>query len=213
MKSIILILLTLFLSMSFTFAQYQKATTEKGQIVILFTDGTWKYEDIKRSDISSQNMNVLSKYTFEQQQFINAWTVQSDNTSEINLNIFKVNPSAKDFLEGCNKNDFFIAPNSEDYFSGGLKVYINRRNLMEPTKSMCIVKIKEFSEKFRRRGSKTVSPQYIKFNQAFIQDCVNKFDFGGSFSTVKDDLNMLGGKVSGGAGRRDFWYIELPQKL
>lgn len=161
-----------------------------------------------------KNENRVSGYSTEQQEFIDTWTGSTENSNNFETGVWKIRPTSQDFARGDWRLDgFFIAPNSEKYFDGGLKVFYNFSKKTEPTKSTCRTRIKEFADKYKRRDSSPSTVQYINYNRAFIQDCVNMFKFGGPLSAVKDDLNLLGGMVSGGAGRRSPWRIELPQKL
>lgn len=158
-----------------------------------------------------------TNYTEDQLAFINSWSADTENKQNIDQGMYKINPTAADLATGdWSLDKYFIAPNSERDFPGGLKVYVNASKKLEPTRSYCRTKIKEFAAKYKRRNSNPSTRQYIETTRTFIQDCVekylknNKFTFGG----LSDELNLLGGMVEGGVeNNNDPWYIRLPRKL
>lgn len=156
--------------------------------------------------------NRIAGYTDEQNEFITAWTADPEVADNIKRQVYKINPTAKDFATGDWKLDtFFIAPNSDKFFQGGLKVYFNLSKKPEPTRSTCKSMIKDFADKYKRKDSNPPTAQYINYTRGFIQDCVNKYKFGGPLSGLNDELKLLGGVTTGGAGRRSPWHIQLPE--
>ena len=62
MKKITTTLLMVLMTMTFAFGQTQNATTENGKKVILFQDGTWKYEEAKKDTTLTTATNDCSQY-------------------------------------------------------------------------------------------------------------------------------------------------------
>lgn len=65
-KKIIGIVLTFLISTSSVFGQSQKATTESGKIVILNSDGTWKYNETLKTIQSNTDINDCSNWILTQ---------------------------------------------------------------------------------------------------------------------------------------------------
>ena len=65
-KKTIGIVLTVLISTSYVFGQSQKATTESGKIVILNSDGTWKYNETLKSIQSNTDINDCSNWILTQ---------------------------------------------------------------------------------------------------------------------------------------------------
>jgi hypothetical protein len=158
-----------------------------------------------------------SAFTDDQQSFINKWKNVPENRRQIDKGVFKLGTeiTGNDFAGGWDKNNFFIAEDSEEFFPNGLKVYINTENLEQPNKEMCKTQIKQFADMFKRSRSRKYDSGQVKLMQMYIQDCVNTFNFGGPLSGVKDDLNVLAGRSSNGALRRQDkdWFIQLPSNF
>lgn len=65
-KKIIEIVLTVLISTSYVFGQSEKATTESGKIVILNSDGTWKYNETLKTIQSNTDINDCSNWILTQ---------------------------------------------------------------------------------------------------------------------------------------------------
>lgn len=65
-KKTIVIVLTVLISTSYVFGQSQKATTESGKIVILNSDGTWKYNETLKTIQSNTDINDCSNWILTQ---------------------------------------------------------------------------------------------------------------------------------------------------
>jgi hypothetical protein len=209
----------------------------------LLNSGVWfKKEDLAKQGISedelSSNWTQHPKYknlykrqgvgpskstgfTSDQKAFVKAWMENPEVADNINRNIFKINPTAEDFASGQWRVDnYFIADNSENYFPAdskgvkGLKVYFNNARVIEDlTRGNCKAKIKQFVDAYKMRASKPQSTQWISSNRAFVQQCADRFKFGGPLSNMDNDLNLVGGMIEGGAGSNSPWHINLNKKL
>lgn len=156
-----------------------------------------------------------SGFDENQEAFIKTWTNTGDNQEKLNKNIYKINPTAADFATGqWNSKVYIIAPGSKDFFAGeGLKIYYNPSNITMPTKSFCKDIIKDFAKNYKLRNSRPADSVYIDSTRRMIQMCVDNYKFGGALSGVKDELNLLGGMVEGGARAGTPYYIKLERKL
>ena len=55
MKTILATLITVFMTVTFTFGQTQNATTDDGKNIILNSDGTWEY--VQKEEVTSTNLD------------------------------------------------------------------------------------------------------------------------------------------------------------
>jgi hypothetical protein len=153
-------------------------------------------------------VNKSAGFTEDQQSFINAWTGSTDETkNKFSTNAYKFNPSAADFATGqWTRDNYFIAPGSEVYFPAdekgqkGLKIFINVAKLnKEPSRENCRAAIKTFVTMYKQsRGGKQPEAQIFADTKALVKLCKATMKFGGPFSKVDDDLNLLAGQTVDG---------------
>jgi len=153
-------------------------------------------------------VNKSSGFTEDQQAFIDAWTGSTEETkTKFDTDAYKFNPTAKDFATGqWTRDNYFIAPGSEVYFSAdekgqkGLKIFINVNKLSkEPNRENCRAAIKTFVNMFKQaQGGKQPEAQVFADTKALVKLCKATMKFGGPFSKVDDDLNFLAGQTVDG---------------
>jgi len=153
-------------------------------------------------------VNKSSGFTEDQQAFINSWTGSTDETkNKFDTAAYKFNPSAADFATGqWTRENYFIAPGSEVYFPAdekgqkGLKIFINVAKLSkEPNRENCRAAIKTFVTMYKQsRGGKQPEAQIFADTKALVKLCKSTMKFGGPFSKVDDDLNLLAGQTVDG---------------
>ena len=154
------------------------------------------------------NVNKSSGFTEDQQAFINSWTGSTDETkNKFSTNAYKYNPTAADFATGqWTRDNYFIAPGSEVYFPAdekgqkGLKIFINVAKLSkEPNRENCRAAIKTFVTMYKQSlGGKQPDAQIFADTKALVKLCKATMKFGGPFSKVDDDLNLLAGQTVDG---------------
>jgi hypothetical protein len=180
---------------------------------------TDNYEKHKSYDLykpkNSSNKRT-SGFNPKQQSFVNKWENASIENTQIPEKFFKINPTDDDFAGGQFRENYsFTAPNSTGTFgTDGLKVYYNGSQVTERlSRENCRVKIKDFADKYKLRNDRPQTAQWIAYNRIFVQQCANKFKFGGPLSNIDNDLNLVGGMIVGGAGNGTEWHIKLSKKL
>jgi hypothetical protein len=147
-------------------------------------------------------------FTADQQSFIDAWTGSTQEMRDkFSTDAYKFNPSAADFATGqWTRNNYFIAPGSEVYFPAdekgqkGLKIFINAAKLSkEPNRENCRAAIKTFVNMYRQsRGGLEPNAQVFAETKALVKLCKATIKFGGPFSKIDDDLNLLAGQTVDG---------------
>jgi hypothetical protein len=153
-------------------------------------------------------VNKSAGFTADQQSFINAWTGSTQEIkNNFSKNAYKFNPSAEDFATGqWTRNNYFIAPGSEVYFPAdekgqkGLKIFINVANLDKvPNRENCRAAIKTFVTMYKQsRGGLEPNAQVFADTKALVKLCKATIKFGGPFSKIDDDLNLLAGQTVDG---------------
>lgn len=169
-----------------------------------------QYKDYLKPKYAS---NRTGTFNPNQQKFVNYWSTQINNG--IDEGMFMVNPTTDGFISGgWDMDKSFIAPDSKNFFVGGLKVYYNTNKKTEPTRQMCKTVIKKFADEYNRNRTATKITKDTFTKKVYIQDCIYKFkEFDRPLSGVKDELNLLGGMVEGGAQPDTPYHIELSKRL
>ena len=153
-------------------------------------------------------VNKSKGFTEDQQAFISAWTGSTEEMKDkFSTEAYKFNPSAADFATGqWTRDNYFIAPGSQDYFPAddkgriGLKIFINVNKLSkEPNRENCRAAIKTFVTMFKQsRGGQEPEAQVFADTKALVKLCNATMRFGGPFSKVDEDLKLLSGQTVNG---------------